>query len=170
MAHRIAAALMFLARPGLAQQPAQKQAKNQQEFDLYTAARTEQDPAKKLAAIDEWKAKFPDTELREDRNLFYLSAYLGLAAIGARPDAGAEAAAAGEKYAHIVIDNLDSIFAASIKPSYIKEPEWAAARVQASLRSYGTLAMVAMARRDFAAAERIYTQHWRSPQRIRLWR
>src|SRR5271167_2349356 len=108
MTKRIVATLMFTALLGMAQQ---KQFKTRQEFDLYTAARTEQDPVKKLAAIDEWKAKFPDTELREDRNLFYLSAYLGLEANAVKPGATAVAVAAGEKAAHTVIDNVDSIFA-----------------------------------------------------------
>src|SRR5260370_40816787 len=95
MAQRIAAVLMLIALPGIAQQPSQKQVKNQQEFDLYTAARTEQEPAKKLAALDDWKAKFPDTELREDRNLFYLSAYLGPQAKAVNAGASAGAVAGG---------------------------------------------------------------------------
>jgi hypothetical protein len=153
MAHRIAAVLMFLALPGLAQQPAQKQVKNQQEFDLYTVARTEQDPAKKLAAIDEWKAKFPDTELREDRNLFYLSAYLGLETNAVSAAATPSATTAGEKAAHTVIENLDSIFAAAIKPDYIKDADWDAVRKQAIVQSHGTLAALAMAKRDYVTVE-----------------
>ena len=153
MAQRIAAVLMFIALPGIAQQGSQKQVKNQQEFDLYTAARTEQDPAKKLAAVDEWKAKFPDTQLREDRNLFYLAAYLGLQASAVQTGAGPAAIAAGEKAAHTVIDNQDAIFASEIKPDYIKDADWAAAQKQATVKSHGTLAALAMARRDYATAE-----------------
>jgi hypothetical protein len=153
MAHRIAAALIFLALPGLAQQPARKQVKNQQEFDLYTVARTEQDPAKKLAAIDEWKAKFPDTEFREDRNLFYLSAYLGLETNAVAVAAAPSAVTAGEKAADTVIENLDSIFAGAIKPDYIKDADWEAVRMQAIVQSHGTLASLAMARRDYVTVE-----------------
>ena len=153
MALRIAAGLMLLAFLGTAQQAPQKQVKNQQEFDLYTAARNEQDPAKKLAAIDEWKAKFPDTELSEDRNLFYLSAYLGLENGALAPNATPTVSAAGEKAAHTVIENLDAIFAAAMKPATTKDADWATAQRGATIQSHWTLATVAMARKDNAAAE-----------------
>jgi hypothetical protein len=153
MAQRIAAGLMLIALLGMAQQAPQKQAKNQQEFDLYSAARNEQDPLKKLAAIEAWKASFPETDLREDRNLFYLSAYLGLEGAAVKPGASANAIEAGEKAAHTVIEKQDAIFATSIKPPYIKDADWEAARRQATLQSHGTLAALAMVRKDFAAVE-----------------
>jgi hypothetical protein len=154
MAHRIVAVLMLVALLGMAQQPSHKQVKNQQEFDLYTAARAEQDPAKKLAAIDEWKAKFPDTELREDRNLFYLAAYLGLQSNALKPNATPASMAAGEKAAHTVIENLDLFFAGKVKPDYIKDADWKTARQQAAVKSHGTLAALAMTRKDYPAVEK----------------
>jgi hypothetical protein len=153
MTQRIAAGLMLVAFLGMAQQTSQKQVKNQQEFDLYNAARTEQDPAKKLAGLEEWKAKFPDTELKEDRNLFYLSAYLGLETAALKTDANGAATAAGAKAARTVIESLDALFAESIKPPSIKDADWAAARQQATLQSHWTLANLAMARKDTAVTE-----------------
>jgi hypothetical protein len=142
---------MLAALLGMAQRTAPKQVKNQQEYDLYNAARNEQDPAKKLAALDAWKAKFPDTELKEDQNLFYLSAYLGLEANALKPDA--RETEQGGKAAHTVLDNLDAIFAASLKPGYIRDADWAAARREAEIRSHWTLANLAIARKDNAEAE-----------------
>ena len=153
MARRIAAALMFFALLGLAQQAPQKQIRNQREYDLYNAARTEQDPAKKLAAVDAWKAAFPETELREDRNLFYLAAYLGLEGAAVRNEATADAVAAGEKAARTVLDSADSLFATSVKPGSIRDEDWVAARRQATLQSHGTLASLASARKDYKTAE-----------------
>jgi hypothetical protein len=156
MAQRIvwtSAGFLLAALLGSAQQAPQRQVKNQQEFNLYTAARNEQDPAKKLLAIEEWSAKFPDTELREDRNLFYVAAYLGLQATALKPDATAEAKATGEKAAVTVVERLDAMFAASIKPAYIKDADWAAARQQASTLSHWALASLAQDRKDYPAAE-----------------
>jgi hypothetical protein len=153
MARRIAAAWMLFAFLGLAQQAPQKQVKNQQEYDLYNTARGEQEPVKKVAALDAWKTAFPETELREDRNLFYLAAYLGLEAMAVKTGATTDVVAAGEKAAHTVIESADSLFAPSIKPGNIKDEDWATARRQATLQSHGTLAAIASARKDYAAAE-----------------
>lgn len=153
MAQRIAAALMLFPLLGLAQQAPQKQVKNQQEFDLYSAARTEQDPVKKLTATDAWKAAFADTDYQEDRNLFYLTAYLGLEDLAVKAEAKPDVVAAGEKAARMVIESADSLFAASIKPGYIKDADWLAARRQATLHSHGTLAAIAMSKKDYASVE-----------------
>jgi hypothetical protein len=153
MAQRMAVALMLFALPGLAQQATQKQVKNQQEFDLYTTARNEQDPVKKLAAAEAWKAAFPETDFHEDRNLFYLTSYLGLEGAAVKADAKPDAVAAGEKAAHTVIDGADAIFSAAFKPGSIKDEDWAAARRQAILQSHGTLAMISMAKKDYAVTE-----------------
>jgi hypothetical protein len=45
------------------------------------------------------------------------------------------------------------MFAASIKPSYIKDSDWAAVRLDATIRSHWTLATFAMARKNPAVAE-----------------
>jgi hypothetical protein len=52
-----------------------------------------------------------------------------------------------------VIENLDSIFAGAIKPDYVKDADWDAARRQATLQSHGTLAALAMSRKDYATVE-----------------
>jgi tetratricopeptide (TPR) repeat protein len=150
---RTAAGLLLVALTGMGQQIPQKQVKNQEEFNLYDTARKEQDPAKKLRAVEEWKFRFPRTELSEDRNLFYLAAYLGLEAGALRPDATSGAEAAGEQAARTVLENLNTMFAPSIKPSYIKEPDWVAAREEADSRSHWTLAAVALHRKKYPEAE-----------------
>lgn len=110
-------------------------------------------PGRKLAALDEWKAKFPDTQLREDRNLFYLAAYLGLEANAIKPAASAVAVAAGEKAAHALIENEESLFAAAVKPASTTADAWETARRQATAQSHGTLAALAMSRKDYLDAE-----------------
>src|SRR5437762_3429211 len=56
------------------QQPAQKgpQWKDQAEYDMYSAVVKETDPKKKLALINAWKDKYPETEYKLARLQLYL--------------------------------------------------------------------------------------------------
>lgn len=63
---------------GLAQNaPKQKNVKDEQERDLFTKSlpATTADPNQRLAALNSWKEKYPESEFKEDRLLIYLSTY-----------------------------------------------------------------------------------------------
>src|ERR1051326_8573856 len=52
--------------------------KDQQEYDMYNAVLKESDPKKKLALINAWKDKYPDTQYKQARLQLYLNAYVQL--------------------------------------------------------------------------------------------
>src|SRR6266498_4896137 len=77
---RVLVAVMIVAALG-AQQPPSGQApkgpqwKDAAEFDLFQAFQKEQDPNKKLAILDQWKQKYPATELKAARQQLYIQIY-----------------------------------------------------------------------------------------------
>src|SRR5215472_11292030 len=48
------------------------------EYDLVLNLRAEAVPQKQVALLNEWKAKYPNSELRQFRRELYLSAYLSM--------------------------------------------------------------------------------------------
>src|SRR5262245_23022423 len=62
-----------------AQGPAVKKLKGSAEFELYSRAVADAgDPAKTIRDLDEWVAKFPESDYRDDRFYMYLQAYAGM--------------------------------------------------------------------------------------------
>jgi tetratricopeptide (TPR) repeat protein len=57
-----------------AQQPA-KNWKDRAEYDLYASILNEKDPAKKLALLNSWTEKYPQTEYGDERAQLYLTTY-----------------------------------------------------------------------------------------------
>jgi hypothetical protein len=58
----------------------QKSVKDQAEWDLYNAAITDvqkQNFAKAITELDTWKQKYPDSEYKDDREVYYIQAYAG---------------------------------------------------------------------------------------------
>ena len=57
--------------------PKQKNVKDEQERDLFTKSlpATTADPNQRLAALNSWREKYPDSEFKEDRLLIFLSTY-----------------------------------------------------------------------------------------------
>jgi hypothetical protein len=75
---RMLAILLALAPLALWAQPQpqkQKQWKDQAEYALYDSAQKAADPHQKLAALDQWKAKYPETDYQRERLALYLQAY-----------------------------------------------------------------------------------------------
>lgn len=68
--------------PGQAQTPAKKgkAVKDQGEYDLYNAVLTDigkNDFTKALADLDTWKQKYPNSDFKDDREVYYIQAYAG---------------------------------------------------------------------------------------------
>ena len=55
--------------------PQEKQYKDRAEYDLITKVYGEADPAGKIALLDEWKQKYPETDYNLERLQFYLDSY-----------------------------------------------------------------------------------------------
>ena len=147
--------LVLVAAIGLAQAP-QKKVKDQAEFDLYSSIQKETDASKKLVLLDQWTDKYADTEFKQERNLFYAQTYAGLAAQGQLPNATPEQLAAADKASHMLIDKSDTFFSPEMKMSNLTDDQWKAAKTAVLLQANQSLAAIAIAKKDFPAAEAQY--------------
>ena len=160
----------------------QPQAKSKEEFDAYNLAASKTDPAQAEAAADEFAQKFPNSELKELLYVRAMNFYqqlnnsakvvaTGQKAIALNPtdpiplvtvasamvmdtresdlDRDAKFAEAA-KDAQLALDNLDT--GLQVPPSV---PPERVAMAKANLRSiaYDTLGVIAMNKKDYAAAE-----------------
>jgi hypothetical protein len=151
------------------------------EYDLVLTIRTEAAPQKRLALLDQWKAKYPKTELQQVRLELYLSAWqsLGdsprmLAVAGEMISGGAdnlvglywytllvpeakEVSAdlldAGEKAARQLLAGLDTYFAPAAKPEGTAPEVWPKRRSEAEFLAHRTLGWIRWQRADYPAAE-----------------
>jgi hypothetical protein len=142
------------------------------EYDLVLTIRAEAAPQKRLALLDQWKSKYPQSELRQERRELYLQAYqsqgdsakmLAMAEemIGEKPDnfvglywctvlipAGRDSASdrlkIGETAAHQLLSGLDGYFRAGASPE----------KTRVGLLAHRALGWVAWQRGDYAAAEK----------------
>ena len=149
----------------------------QTEWKMYDSANSETDAKKKLALINAWKEKYPETDYKMVRLQLYLNAYQQLndmphllATLGdmmaqdakdltvmspflyytmASNDASPASLEKAEKVANAALANLDN------KPSSIKDEQWPQAKKQIESLAHKTLGWVAMQRKqgDTAAQE-----------------
>ena len=84
--HRIAAVAVLgaVALTGAAQlaqaqaAPAEKKVKDQGEYDIYNQTlKDANNPAALLKDLDTWAQKYPDSDWKDDRLYYYISAYSG---------------------------------------------------------------------------------------------
>src|SRR5262249_19082354 len=52
--------------------------KDRMEYDLVLDARAEAAPQKRIALLDQWKSKYPESEFQQQRRELYLAAYQSL--------------------------------------------------------------------------------------------
>ncbi len=143
--------VVLAAGIGLAQK-----VKDQAEYDLYSSIQKEADPTKKLSLLDQWTEKYPDTEFKQARNLFYAQTYGALAAQGQQPNATPDQLAAADKAAHMLIDKSDTMFSADMRMSNVTEDQWKQAKTAMNLQANQSLASIALAKKDFPGAESQY--------------
>ncbi len=149
-------ALGFLGAGLWAQAPAAKApaVKDQGEYDIYTAATKETDPAKKLDLLKQWEQKYPDSDFKGNRTLMQATAYqqIAMTAYG-KPATDTAVIDAGNKAAKTLIDGLDTFFSAETKPAGATDEQWAGARKQIELQANTVYAYTLMTKKDYAAAE-----------------
>jgi tetratricopeptide (TPR) repeat protein len=170
------------AAPAAQHQP---QAKSKEEFDAYNQAAAKTDPAQLEAAADEFGQKFPNSELKELLYVRATSLYqqqnnsakvitAGRKAIAINPtnpvplvavasalvmdtresdlDRDSRYAEAG-KDAQAALDNIDT--GLEIPPG-VAEAQIAAAKANLRSIAYDTLGVIAMNKKDYAAAEQSF--------------
>lgn len=169
------------AQPAAAGTPGQKNWKDRAEYDMYEAATKEATPAKRLELLNQWKAKYPATDFKLERELVYLDTYqkLGQAPkilesakniIAIDPQnltalywmaylttsmnvTTPEALDAGEKAGNALLGALDTAFAPAKKPASTPDDQWTKARSDMEALGHKTLGWVAMMRKNGAAAQ-----------------
>ncbi|HEV3333986.1 MAG TPA: hypothetical protein VG096_23530 [Bryobacteraceae bacterium] len=152
---------------------------------MVLAVRAEASPQKRLALLDEWKAKYPATDQRRARNELYFSVYQSLgdsphmldmaqAMLADQPDnlvglywctllvpqakdATPALLSTGEKAAHRLLDGLAVSFADNKKPSSLPDEEWKKQKSAVELQAHRALGWIAWQRANYPAAEQEFT-------------
>jgi tetratricopeptide (TPR) repeat protein len=189
----LAAAVTFLGvrQPAFAQaaqaQTAQKNWKDRAEFDLYDAITKEQQPAKRLELLNQWKEKYPSSEFSDTRLQVYVVTYQQLgkpaetiatanellakdpnnvtalnailtAVFTIPPPPSADQLASAEKAANQVLSNIDTLFAVDKKPQGVTDAAWNQAKEGVRLLAQNALGYIAWQRKDYGKAETEFTK------------
>ncbi|MEO8593406.1 MAG: hypothetical protein ABI759_08790 [Candidatus Solibacter sp.] len=151
------------------------------EYDLVLTIRAEAAPQKRLALLDQWKSKYPKTELLPVRQELYFSAYQSLGdsahmlamaremvATGGNNLVGLywvtmlvpeskevtpDLLGAGETAAKQLLGGLDRYFAPAAKPATATPEAWKQRRTEVELLSHRALGWIQWQRADYAGAE-----------------
>jgi tetratricopeptide (TPR) repeat protein len=174
------------AAQGQAAAPGQKNWKDRAEYDLVQEINKETDANKKLALLNSWKEKYPESEFKLERMQMYVVLYqqlgqapnmlqaakdlvaadpknlFGLSSINlltvSMANTSPEALDAGEKAANGLISNLDAIFAPDKKPANVDDAAWKKERTNSEALAHTTLGWAAMQRKNFEQAEQEFTK------------
>jgi len=165
----------------LAAQEPKKEWKGQEEYNLFQAYQ-KADAKGKIEALDKWKASFPASDFAEEREEQYLFVYqqsnmnrqafdkaaeilknhpnhfYSLSAIerlvyALPPPPKPADLNTAERVSKYLLDNLGTIFAASNKPTEIKDTDWATYKPAMNNAAQATLAWVYVQRKDHPRAE-----------------
>jgi hypothetical protein len=182
----LAACLAALAVPVMPAFGAPAKWTDRDEYDLVLNIRAEAAPQKRLALLDQWKAKYPKTELQQVRQELYLAAWQSLGdsphmlAVAREMIAGGadtlvglywctllvpeakevspDLLGAGEKAARQLIAGLDTYFAASNKLVATTPEAWQKRRSEAEFLAHRALGWIQWQRADYPAAEVEFTK------------
>ncbi len=162
-------------------QQAQKQWKDRQEYDDFQAMAKEPDPAKKVALINAWRQKYPESQFKQEGLTLLTTAF---AQQGKFPEliataqdilkidpldvtslywisslapklnnTSADYLDAAEKASTALAMNGDKVFAAERKPAGSTAEQWTKAKTDMEVMALKSLAWIAMARKDNDKAE-----------------
>ncbi len=160
--------------------PQQKEYKDRAEYDIISKVYAEADPTAKLALLDQWKEKYPETNFNLERARFYLDSYqkAGQAAEAVAAAKDLLALVPGDFTANYVITLLspnlgtgdpgtiaDGAKAAgemlaggiskqfAAKPDTVPQDAWDNARLQAEVAAHQTIGWGKMQQKDNMSAE-----------------
>ena len=162
-----------LAGAQAAPDQAQKKVKDKAEYDLFSGATKETDPAKKLALLNTWQEKYPESDYKIDRLVMMIQAY---AALGQWPNvigAAKEALAVDARNINALYWitsltlNLKSVdpdvlatcetaangLLAAERPATAKEADWPGVKRGFDILAHRTLGWIAMQRKANGTAE-----------------
>jgi len=151
----------------------EKKVKDQGEYDLFTAVTKETDPAKKLALLNTWKEKYPDSDYKLDRLQFMLLTYQQLNQPAKMIDTAKEILAIDPKeiqglywistltptLGNVSPDALDlgekaaNGLLVAEKPPTVSDDAWKTAKTQTDAIAYSTLGWIANVRKNYDVAE-----------------
>ena len=175
MSHLITLGLLWTVAVGWAvPQAAQKKPKDQQEYELINSVYKETDPNKKLATLDQWKAKYAETEFKEERLAFYMDAYAQIGQLAKAIDAARELMGiAPENFGgHLTLARLAPFVGATDpklladaeksgnwliaaqKPAGVPDAQWPDLKKQADFIGHQALGWVAMQQKKNEVAEK----------------
>jgi len=177
----ISAIALGCAISGLAQTPAttpapaakEKKVKDQGEYDLFNGVTKETDPTKKLALLNTWKEKYPDSDYKLERLQFILATYQQLNQPAKMIDTAKEILAVDPKDIQALYwismltptlgnsspDALDvgekaaNGLLAAEKPEKVSDDAWKTAKTQTDAIAYSTLGWIANIRKNYDVAE-----------------
>ena len=134
--------------------PPEDPAKAQAEYATYTAATKETDLAKKLALLDDWSQKSPDTKYKKERNYLYIDSYsrIGASVMGGTPTE--QQLKDAEAADHAVLDKADALFAPEMKLSKRHRRTVDAGESRCDLAANQSLAAIYAARKDYPSLEK----------------
>ena len=140
------------------------------EYDLALAIRAEPAPKARLQLLDQWKARYPKTEMRQVRRELYLSSYQtlgdsdGMLAVARemlsdQPDSlvglywctilipggksgSEETLRVGERAARALLSGRDTHFSAARKPASLPDAEWRKQGANAELLAHRALGWI----------------------------
>jgi len=158
-----------------ADKPAEKKKnyKDQQEYTLYDSATKETDGTKKLALLNTWKEKYPDSDFKPERLQLFLTTYQQLGQPAKMIDTAKEMLAIDPKDITALYwitfltptlgtaspDALDTAEKAANgllvaeKPAAVKDEDWTKAKAQTDAVAYTTLGWIALQRKNNDVAE-----------------
>ena len=157
------------------------------EYDLVLKIRVEASPQKQLELLNQWKQKYPQSEMRQVRRELFLAAYQASGDVvhmfetaremlGEQPnnfvgvywsallipeikDNKPEILDVGEKAARQLLAGLDTYFAPSQKPEGTADADWQKQKSAAGLLALRAIGWVEWQRGDLAAAEKSFTAY-----------
>ena len=163
-----------------------KQVKDQMEFDLYTAATKETDPAKKIQHLMTWKEKYPESEFKNDRLVLMITTYQALRdgekmlstaqellkndpknvsglyyvtlLTRSLNNTAPDRLELGEKASNGLIGILPEMFDPSKKPATVTDDAWKKEKGKLEIEALKTLAFIQMAKKNYVGAADEYTK------------
>ncbi|MGA2590140.1 MAG: hypothetical protein ABSH32_09510 [Bryobacteraceae bacterium] len=156
------------AAPAQAAAPKEKKVKDQGEYDLYTAVTKETDNNKKLQLLNTWKEKYPDSDFKQDRLVYFLNTYQQLGQAAKMIDTAKEILAIDPKditalywitflspsmgnSSPAALDDATKAangLLAAEKPATTKDEDWKTAKTNFDALGYKTLGWVAMVQKN----------------------
>lgn len=175
----LTACLLLMVAAVAIPNPQKKEYKDRAEYDIISKVYGEADPSRKLALLDEWKQKYPETDYSLERSRFYLDSYQKTGktaeAVVAAKDllkqvpgdfaanyaitlfspylgrADDEVIADGTKAASELLQGIPTQF--GNKPDTVSQEAWDSARQQAEVAAHLTIGWGRMQKKDNVGAE-----------------